>query len=129
MLKIKLWHIFLWVHTLKTITGRKLCFNPVVHNIFNRFVYKLITLPAHILVSYFQRYQTVWDNKSSITFDRNMIWISFWCPNIFLDIEQYVEFKMSFLISQWKSLIARVGSHIMLYPLSVFNFSSFHQQA
>ena len=50
--------------------------------------------------------------KSSITFDRNMIWKSFWCQNVFLDIEQYVEFKMSDLIYSSKSLIC---SHRVAY--------------
>ena len=33
--------------------------NPIVLNIFNKFVYKSITLHAHILVIYFQSDQTV----------------------------------------------------------------------
>ena len=44
-----------------SISDRKLCFNPIVLNIFNRFVYKSITLSAHILVIYFQSDQTLWD--------------------------------------------------------------------
>ena len=36
-------------------------FNPIVLNIFNRFVYKSMTLPAYILVIYFQSDQRVWD--------------------------------------------------------------------
>ena len=42
-----------------SISDRKSSFNPIVLKIFDRFEYKSITLPDHILVIYFQNDQTV----------------------------------------------------------------------
>ena len=69
-------------------------------NIFNSFVYESITLPAHISAIYFSKWSGQYGIKSFITFwleyDLKIILVS----KCFLDIEQYVELKMSvFVIS------------------------------
>ena len=68
-------------------------------------MYKSITLPVHILVIYFQSDQTVWDKiiyNFWQEYDMKIILVS----KCSLDIEQYVEFKMSVSISPSKSLIS-----------------------
>ena len=82
LIKNKLWHkLYEFINSNLSISVRKICFNPIILNIFNRFVCKLVTLPVHILVVYFQSDQTVLD-KLSIAFDWSMIWTSFWCQNV-----------------------------------------------
>ena len=72
MLKIKLLNKFYeFINSNESINDRKLCFNPIVLNIFNRFVYKSISLPVHILVIDF-KVIILCDIKLSLTFDRNM---------------------------------------------------------
>ena len=81
-------------------------------------MYKSITLPAHILVIYFQNDQTVWGQ---------IIWNFWWEDDIKIvlvskcssDIEQYVEFEMSVLISPSKSLISSRWVTIFNLTLSI----------
>ena len=58
----------LWVHKLKLINRwQKIMFDPIVLNIFHRFVNKSKTFPADIVVIYFQSDQTV-QNKIILNF-------------------------------------------------------------
>ena len=60
--------------------------------------------------------------KLSITFDRNMIWKSFWCQNVPWILNNMLKLKYQFWCLPQRALLARVGSHICVIKDSGFYF-------
>ena len=58
--------------------------------------------------------------RLSITFDRNMIWKSFWCQNVPWILNNMLNLKCQFWYLPQRASLAHVGSHLIGYVLSLF---------